>query len=105
MKYETKMRVLNFVSEVEHITVAGICTYNATTGKRGPSVDAMQQAVNEGLIEFDMAGRVFLTEHGKQVLEPTKLRKLTFLVPLEHVVAVNHMVNEYLLEVKHETHS
>lgn len=103
MKYETKMRVLNFVSEVEYIKVVGICTYDSLTGHRGPSVDAIQQAVNEGLVEFDPADRILLTEKGKEVLAPTKLRRLTFLVPLEHVIAVNHMVNEYLLEVKRET--
>lgn len=102
MKYETKMRVLNFASEVGHIKVVGDWVYDAVTGQRGPSFAVMKQAYDLGLIAFDPADRLFLTDKGRETLSPTKMRRLSYLVPLDHVAAINFMVNEYLMRVQNE---
>lgn len=105
MKYETKMRVLNFANDVRQIKVVGDWVYDAVTGQRGPSFAVMKQAYDLCLIDFDSADRLFLTDKGRETLSPTKMRRLSYLVPLEHVAAVNSMVNEYLMGVQNENRS
>ena len=56
-------------------------------------------------LDFDSADRLFLTDKGRETLSPTKMRRLSYLVPLEHVAAVNSMVNEYLMGVQNENRS
>lgn len=105
MKYETKMRVLKFANDVRTVKVVGDWVYDGVTGQRGPSVGVVKQAYDSGLIDFDSANRLFLTASGQQALSPSKLRRVSYLVPLEHVAAVNRMVNEYLNGVENENRS
>lgn len=98
MKYETKMRCLRFVADTVEFEwlEEGVC--DKATGKAGPSLPVIQQAIDEGLITVDLDARMRLTEKGSAALRPVKMRRLTFLVAEEHVIAINNMVMSYITE-------
>ena len=97
MKYETKVRCLSFLSDERQFKVFGTRLRDSQTGKVGPSMRVVQQAIDEGLVE---PGFFLVTDKGRKFLSRGKTRRLVFSVPVANAEDVRTLVQSYLRMVK-----
>jgi hypothetical protein len=66
---------------------------DSQTGKVGPSLRVVKQAIDEGLVEPDL---FLLTDKGRKFLSRGTTRRLVFVVPVENAEDVRTLVQSYL---------